>query len=56
MTGEGIYAVPEQWPNCTETVLCGPPVEPTINGSRIWLNQENEVLICFEKFKNEHLN
>ena len=33
----GLYDVPA-WPNCTETVSCGPPPEAPVNGSRIWLN------------------
>ena len=51
MAGEGIYAIPTQWPNCTETVWCGPPPEPTVNGSRIWLNQEYEVIVINFKLK-----
>ena len=39
----GMYDVPD-WPNCTETVTCGPPPQPPINGSIIWLNgTEGEV-------------
>ena len=49
MTGEGIYNVPSAWPNCTETVLCGEPPETTVNGSRIWHNQENQVDLFKEK-------
>lgn len=26
-----------QWPNCTQTVVCGQPPEPPVNGSRTWL-------------------
>ena len=43
MTNEGIYGVPAAWPNCTETVLCGPPPLPTINGSITWFNNHNKV-------------
>ena len=53
MAGEGIYAIPTQWPNCTETVWCGPPPEPTVNGSRIWLNQEYEVIVINFKLKGK---
>ena len=42
----GLYNIPEEWPNCTETVSCGPPPTTPINGSIIWLNgTENEVRI-----------
>ena len=30
------------WPNCTETVLCGPPPLPPVNGSRAWLPPSTE--------------
>ena len=30
------------WPNCTETVLCGPPPLPPVNGSREWLPPSTE--------------
>ena len=55
MAGEGIYAIPTQWPNCTETVWCGPPPEPTVNGSRIWLNQEYEVIGINFKLKRHEV-
>ena len=42
ITGEGIYNAPEAWPNCTETVSCGTPVEPTVNGSRTWIKGEQD--------------
>ena len=30
----GTYDTPSVWPNCTHTVNCGQPPEPSINGSR----------------------
>ena len=30
------------WPNCTQTVICGDPLEPPVNGSRTWLYGEPE--------------
>ena len=35
----------ETWPNCTETVVCGVPPDPPVNGSRTWLNgaEENQM-------------
>ena len=33
----GLYDPPTQWPNCTATVLCGPPPDHPVNGSRTWL-------------------
>ena len=30
----GTYNIPEVWPNCTHTVNCGHPPQPTVNGSR----------------------
>ena len=52
MTGEGIYNIPPTWPNCTETVVCGSPPEPTVNGSRIWVQGEpDSVSIYFLKTK-----
>ena len=53
LTGVGEYNIPEKvgdawpskwlvsngniWPNCTETVICGLPPDPPVNGSRIWI-------------------
>ena len=34
---EGVYDIPASWPNCTETVVCGQPPQPPVNGSRLWL-------------------
>ena len=30
------------WPNCTETVLCGKPPDPPINGTRTWMSPASE--------------
>ena len=30
----GTYDIPEEWPNCTRTVNCVEPPQPTVNGSR----------------------
>ena len=35
---DGVYDIPSQWPNCTETVRCGPPPPTPVNGSITWLN------------------
>ena len=37
MTGEGKYAIPDAWPNCTETVACGSPPDKPFNGSVTWI-------------------
>ena len=43
--GTGEYDIPENWPNCTETVSCGPPPPIPINGSIVWMNgTEDEVI------------
>ena len=31
-----------QWPNCTQTVVCGQPPLPTVNGTRTWLGNAEE--------------
>ena len=38
MANEGIYNIPESWPNCTKTVDCGPPPAMPVGGSITWLN------------------
>ena len=49
LTDVGEYNTPvrqgETWPNCTETVVCGVPPDPPVNGSRTWLNgaEENQM-------------
>ena len=45
ISNEGIYNVPQSWPNCTETVDCGPPPSMPVDGSITWLNgTKNEVI------------
>ena len=34
----GLLRYPDAWPQCSQTVYCGPPPESTINGTRVWLN------------------
>ena len=42
ITDVGEYNTPVRqnntWPNCTQTVVCGLPPEPPVNGSRIWIS------------------
>ena len=48
IANEGVYNTPvkqgDKWPNCTETVVCGQPPVPPVNGTRTWLSpaQENQ--------------
>ena len=35
---EGLLLYPDPWPQCSETVYCGDPPEPSENGTRIWQN------------------
>ena len=37
MTGEGKYAVPDAWPNCTKTVSCSSPPDKPLNGTILWI-------------------
>ena len=32
------FKLSNEWPNCTETVVCGNPPEPPVNGSRTWIS------------------
>ena len=43
----GEYDIPLEWPNCTETVLCGLPPDPPFNGTIKWLNGA-QVAIMFK--------
>ena len=49
LTDIGEYNTPvrqgDSWPNCTQTVVCGIPPDPPVNGSRIWLYgaEENQM-------------
>ena len=44
LTTTGVYKLPETWPNCTETISCGPPPPPPEGGTIIYMNgTENEV-------------
>ncbi len=49
LTDVGEYNTPvrqgQSWPNCTQTVVCGVPPDPPVNGSRTWLNgaEENQM-------------
>ena len=42
ITDVGEYNTPVRqggsWPNCTETVICGLPPEPPVNGTRTWIS------------------
>ena len=42
IANEGVYNTPllqgNSWPNCTETVACGQPPQPPVNGTRTWLS------------------
>ena len=35
----GTYDIPDVWPNCTETVRCGQPPDPTPDGTRYFFIQ-----------------
>ena len=40
---DGYLRYPDPWPQCSETVHCGSPPDAPVNGSRTWLNgQENQ--------------
>ena len=53
-TDTGIYLIPNAWPNCTETVTCGPPPSPPEGGTIIWMNgTENEVNFRLPKLTNK---
>ena len=47
LAGVGEYNTPviqgASWPNCTETVVCGQPPLPPVNGSRVWLSPGSEL-------------
>ena len=58
LANEGVYNLPTLWPNCTETVWCGPPPLTTVNGSRDWIQGEDGQVVsniiknyklCFKK-------
>ena len=52
ITDVGTYDTPAQWPNCTETVVCGQPPEPDVNVTRTWLNSAPE----FQETYNTHVH
>ena len=35
---DGVYQLPSIWPNCTETVSCGTPINPPENGTITWIH------------------
>ena len=47
LAGVGEFNTPVRqggsWPNCTETVVCGQPPLPPVNGSRVWLSPGSEL-------------
>ena len=47
LTGLGEYNTPVRtgglWPNCTDTVRCGQPPQPPLNGSREWISPATEL-------------
>ena len=46
IANDGVYNTPvlqgNTWPNCTETVVCGQPPQPPVNGTRTWLSPAAE--------------
>ena len=39
----GEYNIPDEWPNCTETVSCGKPLDPPVGGTIEWITgSEND--------------
>ena len=34
---EGLLLYPDPWPQCSSTVYCGDPPQPSENGTRVWL-------------------
>ena len=42
------------WPNCTETVICGQPPEPPINGTITWLDTAVEFQETYDTFVMYH--
>ena len=53
----GVYDTPvrnkQNWPNCTETVVCGQPPETSVNGTITWLNgtEFQETYDTYVKYK-----
>ena len=39
---DGLLLYPDPWPQCSSTVYCGDPPEPSENGTRVWLNGVEE--------------
>ncbi len=35
---DGVYQLSATWPNCTQTVSCGPPINPPENGTITWIH------------------
>ena len=54
MAGEGTYNVPQSWPNCTETVNCGPHPKPPEGGSIVWLNGTSNKVV--DEFSNSSIS
>ena len=58
LTDIGEYNTPvrqgNSWPNCTQTVVCGVPPDPPVNGSRTWLYGAEEDQMTYNTFVLYH--